>query len=132
MTTIALSLPKLELLRTEVRARRRHLAFASLSQQRLAAGLRDQARPGEEDRARRDVRDPPARERPLGLAVSVPRMEGRSSKGMRRARQRLPADQGDHRRPGRRRVGRARRRERGWRCRRADRAGAVRAEVVLD
>ena len=67
MTRIALSLPKLELLRTEVRALgARHLARpAGGGQQRLAARLRHQARPAAQDGARRDVRDPPARERPF-------------------------------------------------------------------
>ena len=54
MTTIALSLPRLELLRTEVRALgARHLARAPRRrQQRLAAGLRDQARAVERKKVR--------------------------------------------------------------------------------
>jgi hypothetical protein len=119
------------------RARRRHLAGSHRGrQQRLAACLRDQARAGAKDRARRDVRDPPARERPLGLARQ--RQAAHGGAAARRARaeelaQRLPAEQGDHRRPRRRRMGGAG--AAGTRLAlsaRAERAGAVRAEVVLD
>ena len=80
MTKIALSLPQARAAAHRgARARRRHLARqARRRQQRLAAGLRDEAGAAAQDRARRHLRDPSARRRPLGLAA---RRQGRASKG---------------------------------------------------
>ena len=139
MTTIALSLPKLELLRTEVRALgadtwRVRIAVANSGWLPL---VRDQARAGAKDGARRAVRDPPARGRSLGLARQRQVAHGRTAARRARAEelaQRLPAEQGDHRRPRRRRMGGARAAGDAPRVvgAGAERAGVVRAEVILD
>ena len=138
MTQIALSLPKLELLRTEVRALgpdtwRVRLAVANsgwlpayVTKRALAA----------QDGARRDVRDPPSRERPGRVAGQRQAAHGRAAARRPRAEefaQRLPAQPRDHRRPRGRRVGRARAEgHAAGVSARADRAGVVRAEVILD
>ena len=137
MTQIALSLPRLELLRTEVRALGPDTwRVARGRQQRLAAGLREQAGAGAQDRARRDVRDPPARRRPRDLAGQRQAAHGRpAARGpcAEELAERVPAESRHHRRPRRRRMGGARAEGNALALSaRADRAGAVRAEVVLD
>ena len=112
MTQIALSLPKLELLRTEVRALGPDTWRVKLRgrQQRLAAGLCHQARAAEKDRARRDVRDAPAARRLVGVAGERQAAHGRSTARRPCAEgiaQRLLAEPRSHGRPRRRRVGRA-------------------------
>ena len=84
------------------RPRTRHLARAhGGGQQRLAAGLREQARPGAQGRARRDVRDPPARRRPGDRRSSAASRvsKGRSSKAMRPRTRCMPSCRAARSRP---------------------------------
>ena len=112
MTTIALSLPRLELLRTEVRALgadtwRVRIAVANSGW--LPAYVTKRAL------ARKTVRGVmfeihlPENDRSVSLVSGKPRMEGPQLEGPRAEElaQRLPAEPRDHRRPRRRRVGRA-------------------------
>ena len=85
MTQIALSLPKLEVLRTEVRALGDdtwRVRFA-VANSRLPAGLHQQARAGAQDGARRGLRDPPAAGPEPGQRQASA-STARSSKAMRR------------------------------------------------
>ena len=121
MTQIALSLPKLELLRTEVRALGAdtwRVRFAVANSGWLPAYV-TQARAGAQDGARRDVRDPPARGDRVGLA-------GQRQAAHRRAAARRPRAEELAARPSCRTARSpptapsasgscARRRERGWR-----------------
>ena len=83
MTQIALSLPRLEVLRTEVRALGAdtwRVRFAVANSGYLPAYV-TQARARAQDRARRDVRDPPARRRRSRWSAASSASKARSSKG---------------------------------------------------
>ena len=139
MKQIALSLPKLELLRTEVRALGPdtwRIRFAVGNSGWLPAYV-TQAGAGAQDRARRDLRDPPAAGPADGRRWSAASRasKARSSKATRRRRRCRPSCP-TARSPATGRVAewvvRAPKGTRLALTARADRAGVVRTEVVLD